>query len=73
MKFLNKPIKQYRFCGVCNRKKIFVFRWQSEAGGLWTQEGEPCLPFMKCPRCGSNAMIQKKEIEWLTKDNTDRK
>lgn len=64
---LEKPIKETRTCVNCGRKKTFVFIYQlvkpdsNEKLGLRTKDNELCLPYMFCPRCNKNTMVEVEE------------
>ena len=63
---LDKPIKETRTCLNCGRKKTFVFDYQlvkpdsNERLGLRTRNNELCMPYMVCPRCKKNTMVEVK-------------
>ncbi len=49
--------KENRICLNCGRKKTFIYDMQEPCGGLWVSKtNEPCLFYMKCPRCKKIAM-----------------
>lgn len=61
MKKMDKPVKEIRTCSECGRKKTFVYVYQANLGGIWTEDNQPCMPFMICPRCKKRTMIREEK------------
>ena len=59
-KLMEKPIKINYNCTNCGRKRTITYIYVNEFGGLLSNHNEYCMPYMKCPRCRVNAMVEDK-------------
>lgn len=55
-----KPIKINYTCINCGRKRAITYTSKCAGGGLLSNHNEQCMPFMYCPRCKKDTMIEDK-------------